>query len=105
SAALIGLANLEALRAPLWYAEYRGIPAIYDTLAGETPAVVVCFPMTAEACNVRLMLASTRFWKPLLNGYSGFAPPSYFHHVDVLRGFPDRTAIENLRAEGITHVV
>ena len=105
SVALIGLANLEALRAPLWYAEYRGIPAIYDTLAIETPAVVVCVPVPADVCNVRLMLASTRFWKPLLNGYSGFTPPSYFQHVDALRGFPDRTAIEYLRAQGVTHVV
>jgi hypothetical protein len=52
-----------------------------------------------------LMLASTRFWKPLLNGYSGFTPPSYFHHLDVLRGFPDRAAIDYLRAQGVTHVV
>lgn len=105
SVALIGLANLEALRAPLWYAEYRGIPAIYETLATETPAVVVCFPMAADVCNVRLMLASTQFWKPLWNGYSGFTPQSYFHHVDALRDFPDRTAIDYLRAQGATHVV
>ena len=51
------------------------------------------------------MLASTQFWKPLWNGYSGFTPPSYFHHVDALRDFPDRTAIDYLRAQGATHVV
>src|SRR5262245_9983038 len=105
SVALIGLANLEALRAPLWYAEYHGIPAIYDTLATGTPEVIVCFPMTAEVCNTQLMLASTRFWKPLLNGYSGFTPPSYVHNVEMLRGFPDRTASDHLRAQGVTVVV
>jgi len=105
SLAVIGLANLEALRAPLWYADYHGIPAIYDTLVTEKPGVVVCLPFAEDLCNVRLMLASTRFWKPLLNGYSGYAPPSYFHNVEVLRDFPDRTAIEYLRAQGVTHVV
>jgi hypothetical protein len=105
SVAVIGLANLEALRAPLWYADYHGIPPIYDTLATKQPAVVACLPFTEELCNVRLMLASTRFWKPLLNGYSGFAPLSYIHDMDVLRDFPDRTAIEYLRTQGVTHVV
>ena len=105
SMAVIGLANLEALRAPLWYATYHGIPPIYDTLATEQRAVVVCFPFLEDVCNVRLMLASTRFWKPLLNGYSGFAPPSYRHNADILRDFPSRSAIEYLRAQGVTHVV
>ena len=105
SVAVIALANLEALRAPLWYADYHGIPAIYDTLATDTPAVVVCVPFAADVCNVRLMLASTRFWKPLMNGYSGFTPPSYFHDLDMLRGFPDGAAVDYLRAQGVTHLV
>lgn len=105
SVMVIALANLEALRAPLWYADYHGIPAIYDTLVSKQREVVVCLPFSEELCNVRLMLASTRFWQPLLNGYSGFAPPSYFHDADALRDFPNRTAIEYLRAQGVTHVV
>jgi hypothetical protein len=67
--------------------------------------VIVCLPFSEDLCNVRLMLASTRFWKPLLNGYSGFAPLSYFHAAAVLRDFPNRTSIEYLRAQGVTHVV
>src|SRR5205823_6132812 len=42
---------------------------------------------------------------PLLNGYSGFAPATFYHHAAALEGFPDRTSIEYLRSQGVTHVV
>jgi hypothetical protein len=35
------------------------------------------------------MYYSTAHWKPLLNGYSGFAPPSYFELRDRMAAFPN----------------
>ncbi len=55
--------------------------------------------------NDRFMLASTRFWKPMLNGYSGFKPASFYKNVEALRSFPDEGSIAHLRALGVTHVV
>jgi hypothetical protein len=107
--ALLVAANLEAFRAPLGYTEYRGIPQFYDALrhAGDD-AVIVSMPFYASPqfhLNDRLMLASTRFWKPMVNGYSGFKPASFYRNVEALRGFPDGASIAHLRGLGVTHVV
>src|SRR5215213_602884 len=102
-------ANLEAFRAPLGYTEYRGIPGFYEALrsAGDD-AVLVSMPLYASPqfhLNDRFMLASTRFWKPMLNGYSGFKPASFYKNVEALRGFPDEASLTHLRSLGATHVV
>jgi len=102
-------ANLEAFRAPLGYTEYRGIPDFYEALrsAGDD-AVLVSMPFYASPqfhLNDRFMLASTRFWKPMLNGYSGFKPASFYKNVEALRGFPDEASLTHLRSLGATHVV
>ena len=107
--AVILAANLEAFCAPINYTEYRGIPEFYDALrqAGDN-AVVVSMPFYASPqfhLNDRFMLASTRFWKPMLNGYSGFKPASFYKNVEALRSFPDEGSIAHLRALGVTHVV
>ena len=107
--AAVFAANLEAFRAPLGYTKFGGIPEFYDTLrhAGDD-AVIVSMPFYASPqfhLNDRFMLASTRFWKPIVNGYSGFKPASFYRNVDALRGFPDETSIAHLRGLGVTHVV
>jgi hypothetical protein len=105
----ITVANFEALRAPFPYEPYQGIPAIYDKLAkAGNRAVVVSFPFYNSSqfhLNADFMLASTRFWKPMLNGYSGFKPPSFYRAVDALANFPDPASIQYLRDLGVTHVV
>ena len=105
---LIVGANLEALRAPLEYSPYRGTPRIYDALSGSGRAVIVCFPLyshDAISLNTEYMLASTRFWKPMLNGYSGFVPASFNRHGSALAGFPNPASIEYLRSLDVSHVV
>jgi hypothetical protein len=106
--ALLIVAHVEALRSPLGYTEYHGVPPIWDALKNAEPgSVLVCFPfydMLNIHTNTRYMLVSTHFWTPMLNGYSGFAPPSYVENQTELRGFPDRRSIDRLRAIGVTHV-
>ena len=106
--AAIAIVNLEALRAPLWYKPYEGISPIYDRLAAERRAVVVEFPLYPHAvyfANAPYMLNSTRHWKPLVNGYSAFYPPSFVQICDALASFPASDAIRALRETGVTHVV
>jgi hypothetical protein len=109
AAALIVVVNAEAFRAPLGYTPYTGISKLYDLLARTgDDTVVVCFPFYPSASfhlNTPFMLASTRFWKPLVNGYSGFKPASLHINADALRDFPDARSMARLREIGVTHVV
>ena len=105
----IGVANAEAFRAPLFYQPYVGFSKMFELLRpGDDRSVVVAFPFHSSASfhlNAPLMLASTRFWKPLVNGYSGFKPASLYRNVEALRDFPDPGSIAHLRGLGVTHVV
>lgn len=106
---LIFVANLEALRAPMGYTSFEGIPPIYKTLARKNEAMVVVEmpfpPRGLVARNAAFMLASTVHWKPLLNGYSGFTPESYIRRAELLQDFPSEAAVAELERSGVTHVV
>jgi hypothetical protein len=107
AAVLCVLITVEAIRAPVGYTPFNGIPRIYDRLAGQ-PAVVAEFPFYSGATvsnNGRYVLANTRYFKPLLNGYSGFHPASFMERGRALEGFPDECAIAELRSAQVTTVV
>lgn len=102
------LVNLEAIRAPLGYRQFNGISEVYDTLARSPGAVVAELPFPPPVAffgNAGYMLNSTRHWRPILNGYSGFRPASYGDTYTALRGFPDVTALTALHDRGVTHIV
>jgi hypothetical protein len=106
--ALVVLVNGEALRAPYKYRPFTGIAAVYQPLAKEPRAIIAdlpLYPSRSIFANTRAMLASTIHWHPILNGYSGFIPPSYLPAYRGLRGFPDDRALATLRELGVTHVV
>jgi hypothetical protein len=108
SVAVILLANAEALRAPMGFVPAVPIPPAYDVLAREKHAVVAEFPFPPPRqfyANTAYMLASTRHWHPLLNGYSGFVPGSYTRAWLSLTGFPDTRSLDALRDLRVTHVV
>jgi hypothetical protein len=100
--------NLESLRAPINYRAFDGISPIFDSLAGHDRALVACFPFPPrrEAFhNVDCMLASTRFWRPLINGYSSFIPERYDREAAALDAFPEGNTLRYLRELGVTHVI
>lgn len=105
---IIGV-NAEAMRAPLFYTEYRGIPPIYDALSHVgSKAVLVFFPFYDSARfhqNAPFMLAASKTFPRMLNGYSGFKPASYYEHVQRLASFPDQPSIDYLLDVGVTHVL
>jgi hypothetical protein len=105
---LVVLVNAEACRAPLPYTAFTGISPVYDSLRAAPQAVVVEMPLydkSAWARNAAYMLNSTRHWKPLVNGYSGFMPASYVRLQGALAGFPGQDALDTMHRRGITHVV
>jgi hypothetical protein len=105
--ALAVLATVEPLAAPIDFARFEGIPLIYGQVRSEPGALVVELPFPTRrtvSLNAAYLLNSTRNWRPLINGYSGFVPLSYEQHFEQLGGFPDQKAIDALARLGVTHV-
>jgi hypothetical protein len=84
-------------------------PPLYAWLATQPRGVVAELPMPVPGAlpgnDPRYSYLSTFHWFPLLNGYSGFHPPSYVDRVDALRSFPDDASIARLRRDGARYVV
>lgn len=106
---LISGAHVEALRAPINYRAFDGLSPIFDALKDEPEGTLVaCYPFPpprAAFHNVDCMLASTRFWKPLVNGYSSFMPESYTRSAAALDAFPEGDTLDYLKGLGVTHVI
>jgi hypothetical protein len=106
---LLTAAHVEALRAPINYRRFDGLSPIFDQLrTADDRTLVACFPFPPpqEAFhNVDCILASTRFWKPLVNGYSSFMPESYIRSAAALEAFPEGDTLSYLKRLGVTHVI
>ena len=101
------IVTVEAWRAPVGFTRFEGLPRIYDRIAAERDVVLAEFPLYSGARvseNGPYVLANTRYLRPLVNGYSGFQPPSYEQRATILTRFPHPSAIDALRALGVTHV-
>lgn len=108
AALILAIVNGEALRSPIGYTWFDGVPPVYDVLAKQPGAVVVelPFPMPQQwFLNTPYMVNSTRHWRPLLNGYSGFRPESYYKTYETVNGFPSDASLIGLHNLGVTHVV
>ena len=106
-AVVLVLAVIEPLAAPLYLSSFAGIPSIYDRVASEPAAVVVELPFPDSRAvfhNAAFMLNSTRHWKPMLNGYSGFVPGSYHEHFAAIDRFPAPETVAALQKLGVTHL-
>lgn len=106
--AVVAVVALEPMAAPIAYVPFNGIPRIYEQLAEVPEAVVAELPFPPPESfhrNAPYVLNSTKHWRPLLNGYSGFVPASYVRHYLAFESFPDDAALEALAAAGVTHVV
>jgi hypothetical protein len=104
---LCALVTLESIRTPVGYTPFEGIPPIYDRIANEPSAVIAEFPFyyggnVSE--NGPYVLANTRYFQPLMNGYSGFQPATFEARGQALDEFPGNAAFEALRQARVTHV-
>jgi len=108
AAALLVGVNAEALRAPIAFRPFDGIPRIYDALRDPSVRAVAEFPLyppDAVHRNAAYVLNSTAHWKPLVNGYSGFVPARYPAIAEALRDFPGERSRAELQRLGVSHVV
>lgn len=81
-------------------------PPIYDDMMkerGDAPrAAVVELPLGQ---GPTYMYYSTFHWQDLLNGYSGFFPPSFFELAAAMNTFPDEQSLTYLRKRAARFVV
>jgi hypothetical protein len=107
AALLVGVAAVEPLAAPLGLQHFDGIAPIYARLphAADTVAIELPFPGARSVqFNAHYMLNATEHWQPIVNGYSGLQPPSYYRNAEALQQFPDDRSIARLRTLGVTQV-
>ena len=95
--------------APLRLWPYPNRPPLYEFLARQPDGVVAEFPVPRleqlPAHDARYAYMSIFHWKRLVNGYSGYYPPSYIRRMERLATFPDAGSLDQLRADGVRYVV
>jgi hypothetical protein len=101
---------LEYWVAPLTLVPFHNTPpAVYAWLARQPRGIVAEFPMPLPdrlpGYESRYAYMSTFHWMPLLNGYSGYYPPSYLRRLTPLATFPGPEAIDALRQAGTRYII
>ena len=88
---------------PVWSAP----PNIYQTLSKTSPVVLAELPVGWDSWGVHFdniyIYFSTFHWQRLVNGNSGFFPPSYEELTQRVRRFPSDRSIEYLRSRGVEY--
>jgi hypothetical protein len=100
---------VEYWSAPLRLVRFPDNPPLARFLARQPHAVVAELPVPRvhmlPAHDARYIFISTYHWKPLVNGYSGYAPPSYVARMWRLVNFPDGDGFAQLAADRVRYVV
>ena len=86
---------------------------VYRWLQRQPRGVVAEFPMPASwkkpfelgLHESRFSYNSTFTWNPVVNGYSGFWPPSYITLIHDAEGFPSDDAMRALSGRGVEYLV
>ena len=91
----------------LWKAPLSPPQAYADILRdrGDSPtAVLFEFPIGLIE-DAAYSYYSTFHWQWLVNGYSGFFPPSYRRLVSAMPDFPDEPSMDAIRSHGVRYLV
>ena len=108
--AIGALLMLEYWVAPLPLVRYpNAAPPVYAWLAQQPKGVVAELPVSPPQAlpgdDPRYSYNSTFHWMPMMNGYSGYYPPSYLDNVHRLQRFPDGLATRTLQRAGVRYVI
>jgi hypothetical protein len=82
-------------------------PPVYEKLRAEPESVLFELPVKSAEIHIEpvYMYFSTFHWHKLLNGYSGFSPPSYPKLLDMAAVFPNEEVVRELRRRSVDFVV
>jgi hypothetical protein len=108
--AVCAAAMLIEYRTSLLLVEYTNhAPPIYRMLARQPRGVVAEFPIPRlnqlPGAEAEYAYLSTFYWFPIVNGYSGYYPPSYLDRLDRLETFPSERAMRQLRRDNVEYVL
>jgi hypothetical protein len=109
AATLLTLVVVEALPVLPAQRVWDEPPPIYAGIAGrEPPAVLAEFPMPPSIYrsdfDARYLYFSTFHWQHLVNGNSGFFPPSYVELLANENDFPNDAALDYLRSRRVEYL-
>jgi hypothetical protein len=83
-------------------------PEVYADLVrdrGDSPTAVLFEFPTLGTSDPAYLYYSTFHWQYLVNGYSGFFPPSYYRLVRAVENFPDEPSINAIKSHGVRYLV
>jgi len=92
---------------PLWLAPTTP-PDVYADIArdrGDSPTAVLFEFPTGHMEDPEYLYFSTFHWEYLVNGYSGFFPPSYLKVVRAVADFPDAASFDMIKSHGARYIV
>ena len=72
---------------------------------GDSPTTVLFEYPASAVDDPTYMYYSIFHWQHLVNGYSGFFPPSYGRVLHAMRGFPDQTSIDAIKGHGARYLL
>jgi hypothetical protein len=102
---------LESVNRPVTLRDMpAGVPAVYEWLRAQPDGPILEYPVgslegRSGPQDATYMYYSTSHWRRMLNGYSGFSPPSYHAVLHELRDFPDAPALEYLRQRDVRYLL
>ena len=111
AASLLALATIESLHAPIPYGPLprdEWYPPIYRALETAPAGPIAELPLPRRGFfheNARYLLASTRHWRPIVNGFGGFIPGAYRAAAEQLATFPSDGAVGYLQSIGLQTVI
>ena len=106
--AIVGLLIVEYASSPALSAPP---PSRVDQYLAQKPAVVIVeLPVPSEndvfgSLDWLYMFHGVPHFHKMLNGYSGYGPPSYYQMRAIMSGFPDDRSIGFLRGRGVEYIV
>jgi hypothetical protein len=109
AAIVIAAMTAEYASAPALAAVAR--PSLADRwLATRPPGVLVELPLPTvsamwPSAESRYMYEGTVHWLPMVNGYSGFFPPSYVELLSAMESFPDERSLALLRQRNVRYIL
>jgi hypothetical protein len=85
-------------------------PQVYRWLQMQPRSVVAEVPLARADELHRIndglyMFYSTYHWQPIVNGYSGFFPPTFIELAESTASFPDEASIAYLKRRGVDLIV
>src|SRR5262249_10729367 len=108
TAAVIAVLCVEYRSPPrLWYV--GATPSVYTMINRLPPGVILEYPTPSKNSlawiDADYAFWSTTHWRPLVNGYSGYYPASFWERSARLERFPSDDTVAELCALGVRYVV